>query len=200
MTGEGTEDGERAISADEPLVRRTVVSAFRAAVLRLWGEAQLRALGEAMPPDCRADTVDTALVAREWLPERYVMSWYAAAWNGPCAKQNKPFLELLDRMMDEGFGRVRKLFLGLATPSMFIAKAPSLWRHDHTHGEIAVIDGGPGRFEVTLRDHPYTTTPLARMAIAEVYRYAFSLCRVHDVTSSHGLDPSGALLVRIQYR
>jgi hypothetical protein len=184
----------------EPSARRTIFSAFRAAALELWGQAGLDAIGAKMEPECRAATVDAVVLAGDWLPERYVMSWYEAAWEGPCQRHNKPFLEFIDRMMDHGFGRVRKFLLGIASPSMMVGKAASLWRHDHTDGHFTISMTNPGTVEITLRDHAYVETPLSRLAIAEIYRYAFSLCRVNEVTMTHSLEATGSLLVRLTVR
>lgn len=184
---------------DEPRARGTILASFREAAVELWGAEGLAQIAAALPAEVRADTVDRIVVHLEWLPERYVMSWYEAVWNGPAARAAPSFARFLDRMMDRGFGRVRKLFLSLVTPATMLDKAPDLWRHDHTHGELT-IEHSVGTAKVRLQDHPYTTTPLARIAIAEIYRYCLSLGRARDVTETHYTDDQGALVLTLKWR
>jgi len=181
-----------------PKARGTIFVGFKQAVEGLWGAAGLRSVAQLLPVDVRYDTVDTVLVNMEWLPETHVLAWYEALWSGPCERKRHHFVTVIDRMMDCGFGRVRKALLHLASPSMIFGKAPGLWRYDHSHGELTIdVDGQTAR--VRLEDHPYTANPLSCMATAEIYRYCVALSRGRDVTESHYNDPSGALIVRIRW-
>ncbi len=185
--------------SEEPCARGTILVAFRAAASDLWGKDGVAAIAALLPDYTRDATLERIVVNVEWVPERHVMAWYEAVWNGPAARQQAQFARFLDAMMDRGFGRVRKIFLGLVTPMTMLEKAPELWRHDHTHG-VLEIEAQPGSAKVLLRDHPYTTTPLARVAIAEIYRYALSLGRARDVTESHYTEPDGSLILRLRWR
>jgi hypothetical protein len=171
---------------------------FRDAAERMWGAAGLRLLSSRLDPESRAASLDAIVVPVSMLPERYVLAWYQAALDGPCRGDMTEFRRFLCTMMDLGFGRVRKLFLGLASAEMVCSRAPDLWRHDHSHGRIeAVVEPGGRRGRVTLHDHVYTTTDLTRNAIAEIYRHALSLARVHNVTETHHQAPSGSLVVDV---
>jgi hypothetical protein len=184
---------------DEPTARRVIFAGFRAAATTMWGPAGLRAIGDKMPADARKETVDAVIISTETLPERYVMAWYEAVWAGPANRQQAAFCGFLDRMMDHGFGRVRKVLLGLVAPPQLAEKASELWRHDHDTGTLTTSTEGSVTTFI-LRDHVYTTTPLARLAIAEIYRYAMSLARgVHAPTQSHTLERDGSLRVRITW-
>jgi len=184
----------------EPCARRTIFAAFRQSAVELWGRDGLRQLGERMPEEARRDTVDTVVVAHEWLPETYVLAWYEAAWEGPAARDNTAYFRFLDRMMDHGFGKVRKFMLSIAgTPHFVASKGSELWRHDHTHGTLTYREDGPHGGLFTLSDHPYIETPLSRASIAEIYRYAAALTRVKEVKENHSLE-GNALTVRITWR
>jgi hypothetical protein len=178
--------------------RGTIFVGFRQAVLDIFGQDGLQALSALLPVDVRYDTIDTLLVSSEWLPEAHVMAWYEALWTGPCQRQRAQFALVLDRMMDFGFGRIRKALLGLADPSFVIAKATTLWRYDHTHGDLTA-EHDDSSVRLRLENHPYTENPLSCLATAEIYRYCAALCRVRNVVASHYREPSGALIVRLRW-
>jgi hypothetical protein len=180
--------------------RGTIMMAFRDAANRLWGEAGTREIGSRLSPAVRAETLDVAAVNLVWVPETYVLEWYQAVWDGPCEARSEAFRIYLDRMLDSGFGRVRKAFLSLAKPATILARAPSLWRHDHTHGVLTVEGLKSDSVRVRLDNHLYTSTPLGCMAVAEIYRYCIALCRVNDATEIHYREPNGALVVRLRWQ
>lgn len=150
-----------------------------------------------MPEAARIETVDPPVLASEWIPEEHVMAWYEAAW-AVSQRSDAEYCRFIDRMMDFGFGRVRKWLLNFAGVAGIAAKAPELWRHDHTSGELS-ITYQEGDVVLRLREHVYTTTPLARRSIAEIYRYVVSLAVKQTVTATHLLEPSGDLRVRLRY-
>jgi hypothetical protein len=184
-------------SARGPCARRTILASFRSAALDLWGPDGLRRIGEAMPEASRRATVEPVVLADEWIPEEHVMAWYEAAWT-LSERNDAEYCRFLDRMMDVGFGRVRKLLLNLASVATVATKAPELWRHDHTSGVLR-SEYREGEVTLCLRDHIYTTTPLARRSIAEIYRYVVSLTGRKHVTATHSLEPDGELRVRLRY-
>ena len=186
--------------AHEQCVRRTILAAFREAAGKLWGRDGLVEIGANMSADCRADVLEPLVLKHTWYPERYTMEWYDAAWAGPGARRREAFLQLIDRMMDAGFGRVRKVLVGLASPHTVIAKAAELWRHDHTHGSLVVdrFDRADRAAGATLTDHVYVETPLSRLAIAEVFRYAVSLAARGRVEQTHFMS-EGSLRVRLTW-
>jgi hypothetical protein len=179
--------------------RGTILMAFRDAALAMWGEPGLRDIGQRLPDEVRAKTLDVAAGNLDWVPENYVLAWYEAVWHGPCGQQRDAFLKYLDRMLDSGFGRVRKALLAVAKPSMILNRAPSLWQHDHTHGQLTVESLEAHSGKVKLSNHPYTSTSLGCMATAEIYRYCAALCRAREVTAVHYRDPSGALIVSLRW-
>jgi hypothetical protein len=179
-----------------PLVRNTIIVGFRQAASSLWGPQALEHIASLLPPESR----HTASATPElWLPEQFVLDWYVAAFKGPCDGKTDAFLQFIDRMMDHGFGRIRKFLLGMIGPKDLVLKAPELWRHDHTTGVLKTeADSKGGR--VILENHIYNTTMLSRTAIAEVYRYAAALSRVREVKSRHHLTPDGSLEVFLSWQ
>jgi hypothetical protein len=180
-------------------VRGTVMMAFREAALKCFGEQGLASLGAHLSEAVRRETVDVAASSLNWIPESYVLEWYQALWLGPCNRRRDLFLKFLDRMIEAGFGRIRKTLVALATPAMILNKAPSLWEHDHSHGELRLVALEDGSARVSLTAHPYIETSLSRLATAEIYRYCLSLCRVRDVVEVHYREPSGALVVCLRW-
>ncbi len=183
----------------EPCCRKTPFLGFRAAARTLWGEAGIKAIAERIEPEAAAATVHPVMISDEWLPERFVMAWYDAVWDGPAQRDVTKYAAFIDLMMDNGFGRVRKLLLSIATPQMLARQAPELWRYDHTTGTLACEMPNDHTLVATLRDHVYTTTLISRRSVAEIYRYAISLVRTKDTRVTHSLDDSD-LVCRITWR
>ena len=125
-----------------------------------------------------------------WLPERHVLAWYQAAFTGPAMREQAAYYTFLDRMMDCGFGRVRRLLLSMAaSPRNVYEKSAELWRHDHTTGELLARPSGPTGCIFDLRDHVYAQSELGRQSIAEIYRYAISLTRAgRSARQRHALE------------
>lgn len=183
----------------EPCARRTIFAGFRYAASDVFGRDALQQVAELMSDEARRRCIDVAVIDEEMLPERFVLEWYEAAWEGLAERDRDLYNRFLTRMMDHGFGRVRKLLLGMATPVMLAQKASQLWRHDHSHGELTCHTTGERSLQLQLRDHVYVDTPLARSSIAEIYRYVGSLSRRKNVTSKHFLKDERILAVNIEW-
>jgi hypothetical protein len=186
---------------DEPCVRRIVVPAFRRAVVDVCGEGardQMIALlaGEAREEFIR-DAVGANLV---WFPERLLIAWGFAAWEGPAARTRETMARIVRRQFDLSFGVVRRLILHMAAPASVIARIGPLWRQDHTAGELtaSVDEGGLGA-TLHLSDHPMVDTPHGRASMAEVYRHAIAQTRAKSVTESHALDGPKRMVIRLKW-
>jgi hypothetical protein len=184
----------------EPCARKTIFAAFKEAAEELWGPSGLQELAAKLPEEVRRDTVESTVLP-VWLPERYVMAWYEAAWAGPAKQRREPYLALMDRMMDAGFGRVRKLLLStVASPRQVYEKSAELWRYDHTTGDLTTVFESERSCRFVLRNHVYATTELSRDAIAEIYRYAVALTRAgRGAQEQHALEPDGTLVTRVAW-
>ena len=186
------------VVGDQPCARGTIFVGFKHAVHGVWGEHGVASVAAALSPEVRSQTLERVVLNTEWLPESYVLAWYEALWSGPCEQRRERLALALDRMLDFGFGRVRRVFLSMAKPSTIFEQAPSLWRYDHTHGTLSVA-AGETMARLCLRGHPYTENSLSCMAIAEIYRYCVALSRARNVTSTHYRDEDGALVVRLRW-
>jgi hypothetical protein len=185
---------------DEPAARRTLFAASRAAATELWGDDGIAQIAERLPEDARRDTIESVVVTTEWLPERYMMAWYEAVWAAPARSLVQQFRRFIDKRMSHGFDRVRKSMLSQVTPEQLVTRAPDLWRHDHTTGTLTV-EMGANAASVTLLDHPYATTRVARMATAEVYRHALSMLSAsRNVVETHTHEKNGSLVVRLTWQ
>lgn len=180
------------------MARGTVFCGLREAALELWGADGLATLAACLPADVKATTVDSFVVSVGWYPESYVMSWFIAAHERMSNRDDRQFFRFLDRMMDHGFGRIRRTLLRLASPNLVLAQATSLWRHDHSHGQLEATVGR-GHAQLTLTNHVYTTDPVSRSAIAEIYRYGVAMTGVKQVISHHSLTEPECLQVTLRW-
>jgi hypothetical protein len=180
--------------------RGTLLHSVAAGVLDVWGVDGLRDVTSRLPEETRAATTGPAFTTLSWYPTRYVLDWDVAKMAGPARGDEATFRRSVARSIDFGFGRIRRALLSFATPVMLAERAAELWRHDHTHGELSVDASGrrEGHARVTLRSHPFTETPVARMAFAEVIRHVLSLSRARNVRESHALA-GDALVVSLTW-
>ncbi len=171
----------------EPQTRGTIVHSLTAATRELWGEDGLNEVSQRLSAEARAATLGAEFTSLGWYPTRHLLEWNEAILHGPAAGDRSAFRHAVALSIRLGFGRVRRVFLSFATPTLLAERAVQLWRHDQTHGTLTVTtaDASLGRSRVVLKDHPFTTTPVARLAIAEVFREVLSLSRAKNVVESH---------------
>jgi hypothetical protein len=183
-------------SPAEPCVKRHYLAAFVQAAQERWGDEGLADIRARMPPG----EADEAFAPRPpaWVPERVVIAWCFALWEGRVDRDRARYVAWLHRVMDLSFGRVKRLILGMAAPEKLFVLAEKLWRDDHTHGTLTgECDGKRGVF--VLRDHPYNDTPQARATIAESFRYSVQLTRAKNVVETHARRVDGALEVKLRW-
>jgi hypothetical protein len=181
----------------EPCAGARVFVASRAAAVELYGDIGLQVIGERLPPDIRGPLIDSAIITEPWLPERFVMAWQEAVFEGPAQGSDAEFRRYIDKVVDAGFGRVRRLLVNLVTPATLCTRAAELWHDEHTHGDITAEPTGH-LVVIRLRNHPYVTRPVARLVMAESLRHAASLTRVKRVDENHRVD-GDALEVRLTW-
>lgn len=184
----------------EPMARGNVLHGFREAARNLWGERGLDEIGQLLPRDAREGTLGRGeiLLPLSWFPVRWVMAWHEAIWRGPARGDEIAIARLVARSVDLGIGRIKRLLFAMASRDTFIARAPGLWRHQHTHG-LLEVETTPSGAVVTLRDHPYCTNAVSRLVTTESYRYVGALAsKGRAVSASHQLH-AGALVVRLIY-
>jgi hypothetical protein len=174
-----------------------VFVASRAAAVELYGNDGLKSISARLPDEARI-IADTALITEKWLPERWIIAWQEAVWNGPARKDDAAFRSYVRTVVDHGFGRVRRLLVNLVTPATLCTRAAELWHDEHTHGAITAEPVG-NVVNIRLSAHPYVTRPVSRMVMAESLRYAASLTRATDVREAHRLD-GDTLEVKLTWR
>jgi hypothetical protein len=189
--------GAAEVASAEPCAGQRVFVASRAAAVELYGDGGLREIAERLPPDVRGALIDSALITEAWLPERFVMAWQEAVFEGPARGSDDEFRRYVDKVVDSGFGRVRRLLVNLVTPATLCTRAAELWHDEHTHGEISAAPTGHV-VVIKLRKHPYVTRPIARLVMAESLRHAASLTRVKRVEQLHRIE-GDALEVRLTW-
>ena len=183
--------------AGEPMVKRYYVRACIDAARELWGQGGVDDIGSRMPERERAEIFVERLP--EWVPIRVLVAWNFAVWEGPARRNKAAYFPWLRLTTDLSFGRVKKLFISMASPEKFLTKASELWDADHIGGSLeGCVDGKGGTF--LLRDHPYTETPQARAGIAEMLRYILELTRAKGVTETHSLVAPGVLEIKVRWR
>jgi hypothetical protein len=115
-----------------------------------------------------------------------MMALGEAVFGGPAGGNEGAYRQLVSKMIDHGFGRIRRFLIQLAPPEALLSRAPEMWRHDHTHGELTV-SYRTREATARLRNHDHLETPLARLTAAEAFRSALARTRAENVTATHEL-------------
>lgn len=184
----------------EPQCRATQLVAFRAASVRRWDEATWTDVVASLPAEVRERMFPGGLpVSVGWVPEADMMALSVALHAGPCGRAEGTYRALLRGSIDEGFGRVRKLFMNLASPSKVLARAPELWQHDHSHGELVAIPSAR-EARVIVRHPVLLSTPLSCLTLAEMFRYILALTRVPEVTETHHRETAQELHIELRWK
>ena len=181
----------------EPRAHQRILVAKRHAVLETLGPDGLALVGSFLPEETRRETLDAALISETWVPERWILDWHEAEWKALGEDRDK-FLQFCDAVVDQGFGRVRRVLIKLVTPGLMAARAAELWRDEHDSGRLEVTVE-KNCVELLLLDHPYVRSSLVGLVMAESMRYAGSLsARASNVTASHEIQ-GDALFVALRW-
>ena len=73
------------------------------------------------------------------------MAWQEAVFEGRPARSDDELRRYIYKVVDSGFGRVRRLLVNLVTPATLCTRAAELWHDEHTHGEISAEPNGQRR-------------------------------------------------------
>lgn len=183
----------------EPSSRATHVVAFRAASLAMWGNDGWQAVIDRLPHDtCEALVQGGVVIAAGWVPERHMVKLAEVVFDGPARGNIDTYREFVHQVIALGFGRVRRVLVQLAHPHAVLRRAPELWRHDHTHGELTVQMDEKSALVFVTHD-VLTATQLSRATAAEMFRAVLTLTRARDVKQEHGLDAGGRLRVLLKW-
>jgi hypothetical protein len=170
--------------SDEPLVQKKSLIGFRTASDQLWGEKGMQAITENLPPDVRERTAGLRPLP-DWIPLGDLIAWHVAAWNGPAQQDEKLMLAHARLTVDQGFGRVKRALISMATAHTLAPRVAALWGDEYSTGSLTTTALQPKSVTLVLHDHPYVDHPLMRTIIAEVFRYVLSLSRTKNVSNIH---------------
>jgi len=180
-----------------PLVHRKSLIGFRAACEKLWGERGYRRVCDDLPPDVRERTAGM-IPLPDWVPVDDLIAWHLAVWNGITRRDERAFTQHVHATVDQGFGRVKRVLLSMATPHTLAPRVVDIWADEYSTGRLEASGLEDRAVRLTLRDHPYVEIPLMRTVISEVYRYVLSLTRANNVTAVHTVR-DGALMVVLRW-
>lgn len=183
----------------EPTTRALHVVAFRTAVVEKWPEDGWQLVLDNLPPDSRDALWQGGIVTSGgWVAERHMVKLSEAIFNGPVKGDLEVYRTFLKRVIELGFGRVRRVLVQFAHPHAVLRRAPELWKHDHSHGELAITIEVKSALAVVTHDI-LTATQLSRFTAAEMFRAVLSLTSAKDVKQEHGLDGDGHLRVLFKW-
>lgn len=183
-----------------PCARGYLLTAFRNAALETFGATGVEELVAALDPATRARTFGASGPPPKWIPEADLIACAYVIWEGPAHRDRNAYNTFLRRQVDLGTGRVQRALLSLASARRVLDRAPSIWSSEHSHGVLEVEHHSDTSASVHLRDHLYVETPQARATIAEVFRYIVGLTRADEVTETHALDGTSAVVVRLSWK
>jgi hypothetical protein len=186
-----------ASTAAAPLVQRKSLIGFRAACAEMWGLDGVRTIAEHLSPDVRERTAGLRPLP-DWIPLEDLIGWHVAVWNGPARRDEKVMMEHARRTVDQGFGRVKRLLISMATAHTLAPRVAALWNDEYSTGFLDATLLEPTSVTLVLHDHPYVGHALMRTVIAEVFRYVLSMSRTKNVTSVHAVR-DGRLMVVLRW-
>jgi hypothetical protein len=178
----------------ESLVHRRSLIGFRSACEAMWGPNGYKAVAELLPTDVRERTASMRPLP-DWIPLDDLIAWHVAVWNGPAKRNEAVFIEHVHKTVDQGFGRVKRLLLSMATPRSLAPRVVALWSDEYSTGRLEAGSIENDSVTLTLRNHPYVQHALMRTVIAEVYRYVVSLTRVKSVSAVHAVRDAALVVV-----
>jgi len=182
--------------ASEPKIKRFYAAASRDAVRVLWGEAGLADVAARMTERDREVMLAPDLPL--WVPERALIAFNFALWEGPVDRARPRYEKWLHTMTDMSFGVVKRLVLSMASPEKVLLASGEMWKADHTHGVMTGrCDGKRGM--VTLTGSEFVATPQARAGMAEMSRYILQLAGAKGVVEKHALVPPGVLEIKLRW-
>jgi hypothetical protein len=186
------------VAVREPSCRAGQATALRSAALKFWGGFGWAEVLRGILLEARATLFESDISPAAWVPERLMMELAEQVYAGPAGGQRQVYEAFVRTMIEHGFGRVRRLLVRYAPPEALLSRAPELWTHDHSHGELKV-QVAPRCATAVLRKHPHVTTELSRLTAAETFRCALSLTRAQSVEMSHSHE-SSELHVQLSWR
>lgn len=176
------------------MVHRKSLIGFRAACLQMWGEDGYQRVSSELPNHVRERTAGMRPLP-DWILLDDLIAWHQAVWDGPARRNERIMTEHVHATVDQGFGRVKRLLLGVSTPHSLAPRVVALWRDEYSTGKLESSSLEARSIHLTLREHPYVDSQLMRFVIAEVFRYVLSLTQARNVTAVHAVRESALVVV-----
>jgi hypothetical protein len=169
-----------------------------AAAKHQWGDHALSAVAQCLQPETRRMTLEEPVLAVSWYPSRMLVEWCESVWNGPARQREAIFATFVDRSIDLGWSRMRRLMVRMLTPDLLATRAAMEWRKQHSHGTATTVLTGKGA-TATFSETPFIEAPVMHRVLAECFRHIASLSRVHVVREDHRVE-AGRLVVDLLWR
>jgi hypothetical protein len=183
---------------DAPHARGTLFTGALAAVKDLWGEDGMGALREHLPADTSRELCDQIVLPVGWYPEAHFEQCCDVVWRRLAREDRDAYVTFIQRSVASGWGIVHRALLRLATPQRLARRAPELWRHDHTHGELS-IELRESSGTIRIRGYPYPRDSIMHDGQAEALRYILSHARVHDIVAKRHADAGDDFMVTLEW-
>ncbi len=183
---------------DEPHARGTLVAGAVASVRQIWGEPGLKQLRESLSPEVASTLFDRVLLPMAWYPESHFESCCEIVWRQLAREDDAAFFRFIHASIDSGWTIVHRALMRLATPQRLARRAPDLWRHDHTHGEL-LVDFRQTSGTVRIKGYPYPRSSIMHHGQAEALRHILTHARVRDVRATRHLDVGDDFVVTFDW-
>lgn len=167
-----------------PHARGTLIVGALTAVKDLWGERGTSELRDNLPVGARHAFCEEIVLPVAWYPEAYFEACCDIVWRRLAEKEDPSFFAFVRRSIDSGWSIVHRALMRLATPQRLARRAPDLWRHDHTHGELSV-DFRETSGTVRIKGYPYPRESIMHHGQTEALRHILSHARVRNVRATH---------------
>jgi hypothetical protein len=181
-----------------PHGRGTIVSGALDAVRAIWGEPGFAELREHLPPSASRVLCEGIVLPMAWYPETYFESCCEVVWRRLARMEDASFFRFVHRSVDTGWTIFHRALMRLATPQRLARRAPDLWRHDHTHGEM-LVDLRERSGTVHIRGNPYARDSIVRLGQAEALRYILSHARVRTVRATRHVNTDDDFAVTLDW-
>lgn len=179
------------------LVQKKSLIGFRAASEEMWGPDGVKRITEQLPPEVRERTAGLRPLP-DWIPLDDLIAWHVTVWNGPAKRDEKLMLQHARCTVDQGFGRVKRLLISVATAQTLAPRVAALWNDEYSTGYLEATAIERASVTLVLHEHPYIAHPLMRTVISEVFRYVLGLTRTKNVSGVHAVK-DGKLMVVLRW-
>jgi len=169
---------------EEPVCRSTQLAAFRLGAMSAFGDETWRKAIDSLSAEAKRDLFPSGLPKSSgWVAERHMMELASAIFDVRDRNLHL-YREFIGAVIDEGFGKIRRVLVSFASPQMLLHRAPDLWTYDHSHGRLEVeYQEKAARVSV---EHPQLLrTDLSCITMAEMFRAILCRTRAENVRERH---------------